>query len=47
MLTTAALAGEGFGQSPRLVNVGGLFQRVSIIAGFGWLSALSVRALRR
>jgi hypothetical protein len=31
MLTTAALAGAGFGQSPRLVNLGGLFQRASII----------------
>lgn len=47
MLTTAALAGAGFGQSPRLVNVGGLFQRGSIIVGFAWLSTLSGRALRR
>ena len=27
MLATMALAGAGFGQSPRLVNLGGLFQR--------------------
>lgn len=47
MLATMALAGAGFGQSPRLVNLGGLFQRASIITGFGWLSALSARALRR
>jgi hypothetical protein len=47
MLTTMALAGAGFGQSPRLVNLGGLFQRVSIITGFAWLTALSARALRR
>jgi hypothetical protein len=47
MLTTMALAGAGFGQSPRLVSVGGLFQRVSIITGFAWLTALSARALRR
>jgi hypothetical protein len=47
MLTTMALAGAGFGQSPRLVNLAGLFQRASIIAGFGWLTALSARALRR
>ena len=47
MLASFALAGAGFGQSPRLVSRGGLFQRVSIIAGFGWLTALSARALGR
>jgi hypothetical protein len=47
MLATAALAGAGFGQAPRLVRLGGLFQRISIIAGFGWLAALSAQALGR
>jgi hypothetical protein len=47
MLTSMALAAGGFSQSPRLVGLGGLFQRVSIISGFGWLSVLSARALRR
>jgi hypothetical protein len=47
MLTTVALAGAGFGQSPRLVNLGGLFQRASIITGFAWVTALSAQALRR
>jgi Protein of unknown function (DUF998) len=47
MLATMALAGAGFGQSPRLVKIGGLFQRASIITGFAWLAALSARALRR
>jgi len=47
MFTTMALAGAGFGQSPRMASLGGLFQRVSIITGFGWLTALSARALRR
>jgi hypothetical protein len=47
MLTSMALAGAGFGQSPRLVNLGGLFQRASIITGFAWLTALSAQALRR
>ena len=47
MLTTMALAGAGFSQSPRLVNLGGLFQRASIITGFAWLTALSAQALRR
>ena len=47
MLATMALAGAGFSQSPRLVKIGGLFQRASIITGFAWLTALSARALRR
>ena len=46
MLSTMALAGAGFGQSPRLVRLGGLFQRASIITGFGWLSTLCARVLR-
>jgi len=47
MLATMALAGAGFSQSPRLVNLAGLFQRASIVTGFGWLTALSARALTR
>jgi hypothetical protein len=47
MLATMGLAGAGFGQSPRLVNLGGLFQRASIITGFTWLTARSAQALRR
>ena len=47
MLATMALAAAGLGQSPRLVNLGGLFQRASIITGFAWLTALSARELRR
>jgi hypothetical protein len=43
----AALAGAGFGQAPRLVSVGGLWQRASITTGFTWLAALSARALRK
>jgi uncharacterized protein DUF998 len=46
MLSAMALAGAGFGQSPRLVNLGGLFQRASIITGFAWLTALSAHVLR-
>jgi hypothetical protein len=46
MLATVALAAAGFGQSPRLVNRGGLLQRASIIAGFSWLTAMSARALQ-
>ncbi|HEY6313019.1 MAG TPA: DUF998 domain-containing protein [Streptosporangiaceae bacterium] len=47
MLATMALAGAGFNQSPRLVNLAGLFQRASIATGFGWLTALCARALTR
>jgi hypothetical protein len=47
MLAATGLAGAGFGQSPRLVSLGGLFQRASIITGFAWLTALSARTLRR
>ena len=46
MPAALALAGAGFGQSPRLVNLGGLFQRASIGTGFAWLTALSARALQ-
>ena len=46
MLATMALAAAGFGQSPRLVNLGGLLQRASIISGFTWLTAVSARVLR-
>ena len=39
------LFGAAFGPSPRLAGRGGVFQRISIAAGFGWLSALSLRTL--
>jgi hypothetical protein len=47
MLATTALASAGFGQAPRLVNLAGLFQRASIVTGFGWLTMLSAQALIR
>jgi Protein of unknown function (DUF998) len=47
MFAAAVMAGAGFSQSPRLVNLAGLFQRASIVTGFGWLTALSARALKR
>jgi hypothetical protein len=46
MPVTMLLAGAGFGQSSRLGDHGGLFQRASIITGFAWLTAVSARALR-
>jgi hypothetical protein len=47
MPVTMALAGAGFGQPSRLGRYGGLLQRVSIITGFAWLTAVSARALQQ
>jgi hypothetical protein len=47
MPVTMALAGAGFGQPSRLGRYGGLFQRVSIVTGFAWLTAVSARALQQ
>jgi hypothetical protein len=46
MLGTTLIAGAGFGQSPRAVDVAGLFQRISIVSGFSWVSIVCARALR-
>ena len=46
MLVAMALAAAGFGQASRLVSLGGLFQRASIVTGFTWLTVLFARALR-
>jgi hypothetical membrane protein len=40
------LSSAGFGQAEGLVDVAGLFQRVTLIVGFGWLTLLAVRFLR-
>ena len=47
MLATMGLAGAGFNEAPRLVNLAGLCQRTAILTGFAWLTALSARALHR
>jgi Protein of unknown function (DUF998) len=47
ILATMGLAGAGFNQARTLVNYAGLLQRAAIVTGFGWLTALSARALRR
>lgn len=46
MLVTFALASAGFGQARSFVQLGGLFQRASIITGFAWLTAISAQALQ-
>jgi hypothetical protein len=46
MVGSFLLFGAAFGgRVPRLLGKGGIFQRMSIAAGFGWLSALSLRCL--
>lgn len=46
MVAAFGRASAGFSQGPRFVRLGGLFQRVCVITGFGWLTALAVRSLR-
>lgn len=41
MLLTFVLAGLGFTQNPSLVNVAGVFQRLSIIIGLTWIALLA------
>ena len=45
MLATVVAASAGFGQARKFVGVAGLFQRISVTAGFGWLTALAIRGL--
>jgi hypothetical protein len=46
MTGTCVLFGAAFAGAPRLKRYGGVFQRISIATGLGWLSALAWRALR-
>ncbi len=46
MVGTFLSFGAAFGGNEKLAPRGGLLQRLSIACGFGWLSALSLRALR-
>lgn len=45
MVGNFVLFGSAFHDGSRLGGKGGIFQRLSIGAGFGWLTALSLRAL--
>jgi uncharacterized membrane protein YhaH (DUF805 family) len=40
------LSSAGFGRAEGLVELAGLFQRVAVIVGFGWLTLLAVHLLR-
>ena len=45
MIGSFLLMGAAFGGRAHLGGKGGIFQRISIASGFGWLSSLSIRAL--
>ncbi len=45
MVGSFLLFGASFGRVPRLAGKGGVFQRISVASGFGWLAVLSLRAL--
>lgn len=40
------LAGAAFSQTEALVAFGGLFQRITVTVGFGWLTALAIHLLK-
>jgi hypothetical protein len=40
------LASAGFGQAEGLVDLAGLFQRLAVTIGFGWMTLLAVRVLQ-
>jgi hypothetical protein len=46
MLATFVLAAVGFAQNPSLVQVAGVFQRLSISVGLIWVALLAFRLLR-
>ena len=45
MVGSSVMFGRAFGDEPRLAGKGGVYQRLSIACGCGWLTALSLRAL--
>lgn len=47
MIIFFVLAGRGFSQVPGYSDFAGLFQRLSIVSGFGWLSLLALHFLNR
>ncbi|HTW09262.1 MAG TPA: hypothetical protein VME46_17280 [Acidimicrobiales bacterium] len=47
MAGSFVLMGRALGGVPSFAGKGGVFQRISIASGFGWLTALSLRAFPR
>lgn len=46
-VTGFVLAGLGFAQQPSFVSIGGLLQRLTLIAGLAWLTALAFHLICR
>lgn len=46
MLAALGLSNAAFAQRPAFVRYGGLFQRVSVISGMAWMTAVCARARR-
>jgi hypothetical membrane protein len=46
LLITVILASYGFRHPEGLGSFGGLFQRIAVICGWGWLAALAIRLLK-
>jgi Protein of unknown function (DUF998) len=46
MLAGFGLTSAAFAQTPRLVSIGGLLQRLTVTIGMGWLSAVALEARR-
>ena len=44
MVATFVMFGAAFGAKPNLGGKGGMFQRLSVVTDFGWMSALSLRS---
>jgi hypothetical protein len=44
MVASFVIFGRAFGGASGLAGKGGIFQRISIASGFGWLTVLSLRA---
>lgn len=44
-IVAVVLAGYGFPRTEGLGEVGGLFQRISVVSGWGWLTAVAIRLL--
>ena len=45
-LIAFVLSSAGFGQAAGLVDLAGLFQRLAVVVGFGWITLLAVHLLR-
>lgn len=45
MFAAFVLAGMGFQQTPGFADIAGVFQRLSIMIGFGWMALLALRVM--